>query len=54
MSVEDFQMIDDTVSDNSIIKRHFSKIYHQQGANLNESDKKRRHFWRKRQLISNL
>ena len=38
MSAEDFQLIDETVYDNSIIKRVFSKIYHEQGANLNDSD----------------
>ena len=35
MSVEDFQLIDNTEIDNSIIKRDFTKIYHQQGAQLN-------------------
>ena len=35
MSIEDFQLIDNTEIDNSIIKRDFTKIYHQQGAQLN-------------------
>ena len=35
MSVEDFQLIDNTEIDNSIIKRDFTKIYHQQRAQLN-------------------
>ena len=38
MSFEDFQLIDDTQIDNSIIKRDWTKIYHQQGAQLNQSD----------------
>ena len=29
MSAEDFQLIDETVFDNSILKRDFSKQYHQ-------------------------
>ena len=36
MSAEDFQLIDETVFDNSIIKRDFSKQYHQR-VNLNFS-----------------
>ena len=35
---EDFQLIDDTPIDTSIIKRDYKKIYHQQGAQLNDSD----------------
>ena len=38
MSLEDFELINDTTIDNSILKRDFLKIYHQQGANLNNSD----------------
>ena len=38
MSLEDFQLIDNEPIDNSIIKRDFLKIYHQQGANLNNQD----------------
>ena len=38
MSVEDFQLIDNIEKDNSIIKRSFTKIYHQQGAQLNNPD----------------
>ena len=38
MSIEDFQLIDDIEIDNSIIKRDFTKIYHQQGAQLNNPD----------------
>ena len=34
MSVEDFQLIDDSKIDDSIIKRDFIKIYHQSGANV--------------------
>ena len=38
MSLENFQLIDKKLIDNSIIKRDFSKVYHQQGANLNDPD----------------
>ena len=38
MSLEDFQLLDNKPLDNSIIKRDFTKIYHQQGAQLNQSD----------------
>ena len=38
MSLEDFQLLDNEPFDNSIIKRDFTKIYHQQGAHLNQSD----------------
>ena len=38
MSLEDFQLIDNEPIDNSIIKRDFIKIYHQQGAQLNDPD----------------
>ena len=34
----DFHLIDKEIIDNSIIKRDFLKIYHQQAANLNDSD----------------
>ena len=38
MSLEDFQLIDNEIIDNSIIKRDFTKIYHRQGNQLNQSD----------------
>ena len=38
MSLEDFQLLDNEPFDNSIIKRDFLKIYHQQGAQLNQPD----------------
>ena len=38
MSREDFQLLDIEPFDNSIVKRDFTKIYHQQGAQLNQSD----------------
>ena len=38
MSIDDFQVLDNEPFDNSIIKRDFTKIYHQQGAQLNQSD----------------
>ena len=37
-SSEDFQMLDNERFDKSFIKRDFSKVYHQQGAQLNQSD----------------
>ena len=36
MSLEDFQLIDNEPIDNSIVKRDFTKVYHQCGANLND------------------
>ena len=38
MSLEDFQLLDKEPIDNSIIKRDFIKVYHQQGAQLNDPD----------------
>ena len=38
MSLEDFQLIDNEPIDKSIIKRDYLKIYHQQGAQLNDPD----------------
>ena len=38
MSLDDFQILDNELFGNSIIKRDFPKIYHQQGARLNQSD----------------
>ena len=38
MSLEDFQLLDNEPFDNSINERDFTKIYHQQGAQLNQSD----------------
>ena len=38
MSLEDFRLLDNEPFVNSIIKRDFTKIYHQQGAQLNQSD----------------
>ena len=37
MSLEDFQLLDDEPLENSIIKRDFTKIYHRQGDQLNQS-----------------
>ena len=39
MSLEDFQLLDNEPLDNNIIKRDFTKIYHRQGDQLNQSDK---------------
>ena len=38
MSLEDLRLLDNEPFDKSIIKRGFTKIYHQQGAQLNQSD----------------
>ena len=38
MSLEHFQLIDNEPVDNSIIKRDYTKVYHQQGANLKDSN----------------
>ena len=38
MSLEDCQLLDNEPFDNSVIKRDFTKIHHQQGAQLNQSD----------------
>ena len=40
MSLEDFQLLDNEPLDNSIIIRDFTKIYHRQGDQLNQSDQK--------------
>ena len=45
MSAEDFQLIDDSRIDDSIIKRNFIKIYHQNGAEVdNENQNKKFYF----------
>ena len=38
MSLEDSHLLDNESFDNSIIERDFTKIYHQQGAQFNQSD----------------
>ena len=38
MSLEDFQLLDNEPFDNSIKMRDFLKVYHQQGAQLNQGD----------------
>ena len=38
MSLEDFQLSDNEPFDNSIIERDFTKIYHRQGDQINQSD----------------
>ena len=38
MSLEDFQLLENEQFDNSIVKRDYLRVYHQQGANLNDSD----------------
>ena len=39
MNLEDFQLLDNEVFDNSIVKRDFMKVYHRQGAQLNDPDR---------------
>ena len=38
MSLEDFHLLDNETFDNSIKKRDFLKVYHKQGAQLNDAD----------------
>ena len=38
MSLEDFQLIDNEPIDNSTVKKEYTKVYHNQGANLNDSN----------------
>ena len=38
MSLEDFQLLDNETFDNIIIQRDFTKIYHRQGDQINQSD----------------
>ena len=38
MSLEGYQLLDNEPLDNSNIKRDFTKIYHRQGDQLNQSD----------------
>ena len=38
MSLEDFELIDNVQIDDSIVKRDYTKVYHNQGANLNDSN----------------
>ena len=45
MSLEHFQLLDNEPFDNSIIKRDFLKMYHQQGAHLNQSDQNVEYFF---------
>ena len=45
MSLEDSQLLDNEPIDNSIIKRDFTKIYHRQGDQLNQSDQKNEFFF---------
>ena len=45
MSIEDFQLIDETTIDTSIIKRDYTKIYHQYRANLDHPDQNVEFIW---------
>ena len=38
MSLEGFQLLDNEPIDNSFVKRDYLKVYHRQGANLNNPD----------------
>ena len=44
MSFEDFQLLEMEALDNSIIKRDFTKIYHRQGDQINQSDQNKDFF----------
>ena len=39
MSLENFQLLDNEQIDNSIFKKDFLRVHHQQGAQLNQSDR---------------
>ena len=45
MSLEDFQLLDKEPFDDSIIKRDFMKVYHQQEAQLIDPDQKIKFFF---------
>ena len=45
MSIEGFQLIDETTINTSIVKRDYTKIYHQHRANLNDSDQNVEFIW---------
>ena len=45
MSAEDFQLIDDSKIDESIIKRDFIKIYHQHGAEVNNEKQNKKIYF---------
>ena len=53
MSLEDFQLIDNEPIHNSIIKKDFLKVYHQQGANLNDSNQNVAFIFGEKKLSSN-
>ena len=38
MSLEDFKILKNEPFDNSIVEREYMKVYHQQGAQLNDAD----------------
>ena len=38
MNLEEFRLLDNERFDNSIVKRDFFKMYHKQGAQVNQSD----------------
>ena len=46
MSLEDFQLLDNESIGNSIIKRDFTKTYHRQGDQLNQSDQNIEFYFR--------
>ena len=45
MSAEDFQLIDDSKTDDSIIKTDFVKIYHQHGAEVNNENQNNKFYF---------
>ena len=45
MSLEGFQFLDSEVFDNSFVRRDFMKVYHQQEAQLDDSDQNIKFFF---------
>ena len=50
MRFEDFQLIDNEVTDSSILKRDFVKIHHQQAAKLTDSDQNTEFIFRENSI----
>ena len=45
MSAEDFQLIDNSKIDDSIIRRDFTKIYHQHESDINNENQKHNFYF---------
>ena len=46
-----FEILDNKPNDNSVMKKGFLKVYHQQGAQLNQSDQNIEFFLEKTTII---